>query len=43
MDLETCSWCCQEVEDRTLRVSPDGARVCRDCREDEPDMIFSRE
>lgn len=30
-DLETCSWCCNEVPDRSLREQPDGARVCPPC------------
>lgn len=31
MDLETCSWCTTEVEDRDLTEIPDGARICPDC------------
>jgi hypothetical protein len=30
-DLETCSWCTEEVEDRTLTEIPDGARICIEC------------
>lgn len=30
-DLETCSWCSDEVPDRSLRTTPDGARVCPHC------------
>lgn len=33
-DLETCSWCTDEVPDRTLREAPDGARVCKSCFSD---------
>lgn len=33
-ELETCSWCVEEVPDSQLRETPDsqGARLCRDCR-----------
>lgn len=33
IDPETCSWCTEEVEDKTLRMTDDGARICRDCRQ----------
>ena len=32
VDMETCSWCLEEVPDRTLVMMPDGARVCRECK-----------
>jgi hypothetical protein len=34
VDMETCSWCLDEVPDSTLRERPDGARICRRCRDD---------
>ena len=30
-DMETCSWCTQEVRDAELVEQPDGARICPDC------------
>lgn len=30
-DLETCSWCTDEVPDEELIEQPDGARVCQSC------------
>lgn len=40
MDLETCSWCTQEVEDSTLRTiaGGDGARLCKDCIANETEI-----
>lgn len=35
-DLETCSHCGEEVLDITLREQADGARICRECRNEEP-------
>lgn len=34
-DLETCSWCATEVPDDTLAELQDGARICRDCQEEQ--------
>ncbi len=31
-DMETCSWCTDEVPDSTLKEQPDGARLCRACQ-----------
>ena len=31
-DMETCSWCVDEVPDKTLKEHADGARVCRECQ-----------
>lgn len=30
-DMETCSWCTDEVPDSSLREQKDGARVCKNC------------
>lgn len=30
-DLETCSWCTDEVPDASLRETEDGARICKPC------------
>lgn len=30
-DMETCSWCTDEVPDATLAEQEDGARLCRGC------------
>lgn len=31
IDPETCSWCTEEVEDATLVMTMDGARICPIC------------
>lgn len=39
-DLETCSWCTDEVHARTLREAPDGALVCKECQLDHAELSF---
>lgn len=34
-DMETCSWCTDEVPDATLVEQPDGARICKACVSEE--------
>lgn len=39
LDLETCSWCPEEVPDAELVDADDGARICRDCANLFPDRV----
>lgn len=39
MDFETCSWCCNEVSVKELRETNDGALICKNCRDENPDTI----
>jgi len=39
MDLETCSWCVEEVEFASLVETDDGALICVFCAEEHPDRV----
>lgn len=40
-DLETCSWCTDEVPYSSLREAPDGALLCRECKAASDDAILN--
>lgn len=40
MDMETCSWCTDEVPYTSLKEAKDGALICRPCRRDPANAQF---